>query len=252
MAEKTFGAREIIFKEDEMADVAYVIRKGSVEILKRGDSGEIKLADLKEGEIFGEMGLFDPKSPRSATARTTSETVVDVISEQELRELLDQCPKRVLPIIISVFERLRQTNQRVKSREQATALLESDFSKIVVEPAGEFPGSTFTPVEMPIAHLPFRIGGYPMDGEVKRSAGNHVNIACQGPPLLVSYSHCEVAIQEGKIYVRDMGSRFGTIVNDLPIGRGRGEYKAPIKKGENLIILGDKKTSPYKIRITCT
>lgn len=250
MAEKQFSAREIIFREGEMADVAYVIRSGAVEILKSGDSGEIKLADLKEGEIFGEMGLFDPKSPRSATARAKSELVVDIIAESELHEMIGQCPPRLVPIINGVFERLRQTNQRVKAKEQATAILESDTDKVVVRP-GEGMEGAFEPLEMPVAHLPLRIGGYPRDGEINRNRGNHINIPSDGPPLAVSANHCEIALQDGHLYLRDLGSRFGTVVNGFTVGRGKGEYKGSLQKGDNAVTLGDKKTSPYRLIVTC-
>lgn len=251
MAEKQFAAREIIFREGDMSDFAYVIRQGAVEILKQGDNGEIKLAEIGEGEIFGEMGLFDPKSPRSATARAKSDMLVDLISEDELHGMIDQCPPRLIPIINSVFERLRQTNQRIISKEQATAILESEVDKIIVKPANEALQSIISPFEMPIAHLPLRIGGYMKDGEINRSRGNHIYIPCEGPPLAVSANHCEIAIQDGKLYFRDLGSRFGSTVNGEEIGRGKGEYKGALQKGENLIIVGEKKTSPYHLTVIC-
>ncbi|MCH2547653.1 MAG: cyclic nucleotide-binding domain-containing protein [Alphaproteobacteria bacterium] len=250
MAEKQFAAREIVFKEGDTSDEAYVIRQGAIEILKHGDSGEVKLAELAEGEIFGEMGLFDPKSPRSATARAKGETLVDIITETELHEMIAQCPPRIVPIINGVFERLRQTNTRVKSKEQATAILESDVDTIVVSPASEALQETFAPFEMPIAHLPLRIGGYPKDAEAAPNKGTHVCIPCEGPPLLISTTHCEVAIQDGQLYLRDLGSRFGTVVNNTAIGRGKGEYKGSLQKGDNEVILGDKK-SPYHIKVSC-
>lgn len=234
-----------------MADVAYVIRLGTVEILKHGDSGEIKLAELSEGEIFGEMGLFDPKSPRSATARTVTETVVDLISDQELQAMINQSPPRLIPIITSVFERLRASNQRISSHEQATVLLETDISKIIVSPASEILVNQFQPMEMPVAHLPFKIGGYAQNGEINRTKGNHLYLASDGPPLTVSASHCEIVVQDGGIFLRDLGSRFGTTVNGTTIGRGKGHYKTPLQKGDNYVLLGEKKTSPYYLNVTC-
>ena len=251
MAEKTFADRDIIFTEGDMADMAYVIRSGEVDILKHGDSGEIKLATIKEKEVFGEMGLFDPASPRSATARAKGEVVVDIISSDELHEMVNQCPPRLMPIITSVFDRLRATNQRVQSKEQATALLESEFDKVIVSPDSETVQDMFQPIEMPIAHLPLKIGGYEQGIEVDRANTNHVKIASEGPPLMVSDTHCDIAIVDGKLYLRDLGSRFGTVVNDFPIGRGRGHYKVALQKGKNKVILGEKKRSPYHIIVEC-
>lgn len=250
MPEKQFAARDIIFNEGDMSDMAYVIRSGAVEILKHGDSGDIRLAELGEGQIFGEMGLFDPRSPRSATARAKTDTVLDVISEAELREMIGQCPPRLIPIIVSVFERLRATNTRVKQKEQATVILESDVDKIVVTPTGDAVDGQFSQMEMPVAHLPFKIGGYPIGGDKSHAAGNHLVLATEGPPLTVSRYHGEVAVVDGKLYFRDLGSRHGTVVNGTVIGRGKGAYSAPLQKGDNDIILGDKKSSAYRIKVS--
>lgn len=252
MTEKSFAEREVIFQEGDISDVAYVIRSGSVDILKHGDSGEIKLAELAAGEVFGEMGLFDPKSPRSATARARENTLVDIISSEDLHQMIGQCPPRLMPIINSVFERLRQTNQRVKQKEQATALLEIDAERVVVSPASEHIGALMQPVEMPVAHLPLKIGGYLAGSDSgTRAKGNQVNIPSDNAPLAVSVNHCEVIVLDGGLYVRDLGSRFGTVVNGQPIGRGKGKYRAALQKGENLVILGDKKTSLYRLTVTC-
>ncbi|MGB1539952.1 MAG: cyclic nucleotide-binding domain-containing protein [Rickettsiales bacterium] len=252
MAEKKFAAKEVIFKEGDASDVAYVIRTGKVDILKHGDSGEVKLATLKEEDIFGEMGLFDPKSPRSATARTAEDTVLDIITAEELHDMIQQCPKRLMPIINTVFDRLRSSNQRIKSREQATAILDVDVDNITVSPTSEALEGAFEPMVMPVGHLPFRIGGFDADDSRSRSSkNNHLSIASEGPPLTVSSNHCEVIVEDGGLYLRDLGSRFGTTVNGFSIGRGKGVYKASLQKGDNTVILGDKKTSPYTITINC-
>lgn len=251
MAEYRIPARQVIFREGDPVDAAYAIREGSVEILTHGEHGEIKLAELQAGEVFGEMGLFDAMTNRSATARTVTETVVDVITGEDFREMIADCPPRILPIFFSLLSKLRAANLRVKEKEQTVVLLETDISSIIISPAAELPHGNFAPVELPVAHLPLRIGGYQAHGDRSKSAGNHVNIASDGPPLMVSASHCEIMIENGQIYVRDMASRFGTIVNHTSIGRGRGTYKAPLQNGENTLILGDKKLSPYHITVSC-
>ncbi|MBN67527.1 MAG: hypothetical protein CMM94_08200, partial [Rickettsiales bacterium] len=55
MNTKHVAPKEIIFREGEMGDAAYIIRSGSVEILKHAAHGDIQLAVLESGELFGEM-----------------------------------------------------------------------------------------------------------------------------------------------------------------------------------------------------
>ncbi|MDR0663046.1 MAG: cyclic nucleotide-binding domain-containing protein [Spirochaetaceae bacterium] len=56
-----------IFFEGEPSTGMFIIRKGSIKIIKIVDDKEVTLAVLKSGDIMGEMGLIDSK-PRSATA----------------------------------------------------------------------------------------------------------------------------------------------------------------------------------------
>ena len=61
---------QIIFHQGAQGDYALLIEKGQVEIFhKKSDDLEIHLAVLGEGELFGEMALFDTNI-RSAGART--------------------------------------------------------------------------------------------------------------------------------------------------------------------------------------
>ncbi|MCZ6764563.1 MAG: cyclic nucleotide-binding domain-containing protein, partial [Alphaproteobacteria bacterium] len=67
MQRKTFDAGETIFKTGDNSDLAYLIIVGGVDISVQGEAGEVKVASLKPGEVFGEMGLIDA-GPRSADA----------------------------------------------------------------------------------------------------------------------------------------------------------------------------------------
>lgn len=249
MAEKQFAAGEAIFREDDISDVAYIVRQGKVEFFTKSNGVEVKSSEAKEGDAFGEMALLDPGSPRVATARAKGDLVVDVVSNEEFHALLDECPARLIPIVATVFERIQASNQRIKAKESIEAVLEMDAEKVIITPANEAMQEVFSNVEMVISHLPLRVGGFAKDSDNSKKS-NHLSIPCEGPPLAVSANHFEIAVQDGGIYVRDLGSRFGTSVNGFTIGRGRGEYKAALEKGENQVILGDKKTSPYQLTVT--
>lgn len=59
---------EIICTEGEKGNAMYVIKSGKVRITKNTPAGNVKIATLNKGEIFGEMALFD-KLPRAAQQR---------------------------------------------------------------------------------------------------------------------------------------------------------------------------------------
>ncbi len=76
---KGFGAGEIIFREGDKGNVAYVVQTGSVEVYRTTGAGEKVLGTIAKGGIFGEMALIDDE-PRMASARAIEETTVFVVS----------------------------------------------------------------------------------------------------------------------------------------------------------------------------
>ncbi len=89
--ERVFAAGEFIFEEGQVGDFAYVLVSGEVEITKLSKGDFIKLMDVKEGALFGEMALID-KSVRSASARAVTDVVVREIDEKALMAYIKQSP----------------------------------------------------------------------------------------------------------------------------------------------------------------
>lgn len=249
MTEKTIAAGEILFREGDAANEAYIIRQGKIEVLKHAQHGEVLLATLQEGDVLGELALFEQGMPRSATARAKTDIACDVITREEFEQLLGQCPPRVMPVIMMVLDRLRSSNKRISESEAASIILDVDISSVTVMSLNEPP--LFETIEVPVARLPLKIGGYEVEtGLEKKHQQNNINIACAEMPPIVSAQHCQVEIHEGGLHLRDLGSRFNTIVNGKEIGRGKGSYILPLQKGENRLQLGGA-SSPIQIKVEC-
>ena len=104
-----FPSDTIIFQQGDVGDKLYLIVEGFVEIWK-SEGQEIKgsrLARLKQGEIFGEMALFD-KEPRSASAITslTKETKMFVWEETDLIRVLQANPELGVKVLINFLKKL--------------------------------------------------------------------------------------------------------------------------------------------------
>lgn len=88
-----FEAGQYIFREDEEADSAFIIKSGRIEITRAKNGGESVMAILKPGEMFGEMALIDDL-PRMASARACDGPVtLYVISRDELNMQLASSPR---------------------------------------------------------------------------------------------------------------------------------------------------------------
>ena len=72
---RKYEAGEVVIKENDTGDTAYVIERGRVEITKEREGQKIHVAYLNAGETIGEMSMIDDK-PRSATVTATEETTV--------------------------------------------------------------------------------------------------------------------------------------------------------------------------------
>lgn len=247
MTLQTFQPKELIFREDEPGEAAYIIRSGQVEILKHAEHGEVQLAVLETGDVFGEMALFEPRNTRSASARALNTLEVEVITDDAFRVMLGQVPETMQKMVGAIMMRLRDTNQRLATRERATVVLDGAIEKIILRPGSD--RVVFEPVELLAANLPYSIGGYPQGEESPRH--NDLDLPTDGPPLMISQKHLRLERRDGEVYAVDMGARFCTIVNGKVIGRGKVDTKAQLQIGENRITLGDH-TSPYKLILECS
>jgi CRP/FNR family cyclic AMP-dependent transcriptional regulator len=103
----SFREGQEIFKEGEPGDVMYIIRQGMVQIW----AGNMVLATLRDGDIFGEMALIDNK-PRSATAVALSDCKVLPVDAERFTFLVQETPYFALEVLRIMAERLRAMNQR--------------------------------------------------------------------------------------------------------------------------------------------
>lgn len=87
---KIFPAGTTIFAEGETGTVAYIILRGSVTLFTGRETGKQRaLAELKPGQMFGMHALM-AGARRSATAFTAQGCEVMAVSEEKLKQKLDE------------------------------------------------------------------------------------------------------------------------------------------------------------------
>jgi len=109
---KLYSNGEVIFKEGQEGDRMYVIQTGSVKITKKSPAGDMPIAVLESGDIFGEMALFD-KLPRSATAVAMGDTRVLTIDKEKLFQTISRDPTLAFRIISSMSHRIRRLDDEL-------------------------------------------------------------------------------------------------------------------------------------------
>ncbi|MEE2998371.1 MAG: HlyD family type I secretion periplasmic adaptor subunit [Pseudomonadota bacterium] len=122
MAPKNFYPKGgYVFREGESADYAYILKEGTVEIVKTAADGDLVLVTLSEpNTIFGEMALIDGE-PRSAGARAAEDSTIDEVKEDEFLRYIEKNSSAALRIMKTLSSSLRDAN---KAASQAGAILE--------------------------------------------------------------------------------------------------------------------------------
>ena len=107
-----------LFQEGVTPDAMYVINKGRLAITKQKGNAFITLAELKTGDLLGEMTFFD-KSPRSAGARAAMDgTEVIELPFSALDKQWDSLPGWVKSIVKAINGHLRTANIRIRQLEK--------------------------------------------------------------------------------------------------------------------------------------
>jgi CRP-like cAMP-binding protein len=109
---RIYADGEVIFKEGDIGNVMYVIHSGKVRITKKTDTGDIMLAILDTGEIFGDMALFD-RLPRSATATAMGEARILSIDKKKLFSTISRDPTLVFKTLESMSRRIRKLDEEL-------------------------------------------------------------------------------------------------------------------------------------------
>ena len=99
---------DTIITEGIMSNNAYVILKGKVRVTQKVDKKIVTVATLKEGEVFGEMGLIS-ETVRSANIAAIGEVTVGVIDKELFNQVMNDLPNGMKPILSALVERLRIT-----------------------------------------------------------------------------------------------------------------------------------------------
>lgn len=101
----TVPAGDVIFRQGEEGRVAYIIERGKVEVSIDQDGRKTVIAELGDGEIFGEMSIIDD-APRSATVTALTETELVVVQRARFQKPIaaaNPLMKLLLRVVLSRF-----------------------------------------------------------------------------------------------------------------------------------------------------
>ena len=110
---RSYERGEVIFREGDSGDTCYVVKTGSVSVMREHQDGRvIALAELRPGQIFGELAMFDHET-RSATVETLEPTTTVALLAGDVQRILKSHPEIGVKMLAALASRLRRANERL-------------------------------------------------------------------------------------------------------------------------------------------
>ena len=120
-----FKKGEIIIREGERSDCAYVLESGMAEVSKSLPNGEQQFVGiLFPDDIFGELGLIDGL-PRSATVKALEYCRLRKLTQDTFGSLARNNPQALMPILKILVNRLRCTLRLLDKLEKKQVTTET-------------------------------------------------------------------------------------------------------------------------------
>jgi hypothetical protein len=246
VTEYRYSAGEVIFAEGAPTDYVYLLKDGTVELVRQMPNGPLIIALLRTGALFGEFGL-DEATTRQVTARALGPVAVEAIPRRAFSaafkslfaagEAVPTMPHIELPPEAAV-EAKPENSGRARQASYAALRLVADSAYL---------GPQMPKDGVVVTEMPFRIGRESTRGESGPPLATHLSFADEEPFQL---SRVHFAIDDAALgpMVVDCGSRLGTLVNGQPIGNRAEDMHAPLNRGENLVVAGGS-SSPFRFKV---
>jgi CRP-like cAMP-binding protein len=227
---KIYSDGEIIFREGDPGEAMYVIQSGKIRITKKTESGEVTIATLQKGEIFGEMAIFD-RQPRSATVVASGDARVLSVDKKKLFSTISRDPTLVFKMIESMSQRIRKLDSELTRLKKDNADLlhlyvgVDETCKLILEEAKNIiaadNGSVML-LDNEGKYLTIRAAfGSEAESKVRLAIGEGIagNVLRTGKEELINNVSLESRFVPGAVSIRSMlcvtlgynGSNFGVI-----------------------------------------
>ncbi len=121
LAIKDVPASTELFHKGDTGDAMYLIETGRVRIsIFDEDRKEITLAELAQGDFFGEMSIIDGRQ-RSADAKVIEDARLAILSRPNFLAFVRSNPDVALGMLGALTDRLRRTDELIRSRVSRNA-----------------------------------------------------------------------------------------------------------------------------------
>lgn len=242
---------ELILREGDPADCAYLIEAGRVAVRRSSGAQQVQLAVLGAGEWVGEMGVIAEK-PRSASVVALEPCTLRRIEPDQLLDTLQSDRQTAITFLRMLMERLRHADARLSQLERPLTAASAHeppagqpisqvrLMALTTEAQAALGGMS----EQLISSLPCRIGRSHEDP----LSCNDLSLHDQRP-YRISRHHLLLCLERGQLAIYDRGSSLGCWVRGQLLG-GPSSFDGPVfvdGQGAELVI--GPADSPLRFRL---
>jgi len=121
LSDKIVPRNTRLFRRGDTGNAMYLIESGRVRIsIHDNDKQELTLAELAQGDFFGEMSIIDGRQ-RSADAQVIEDARLAILSRDAFLSFVRTNPDIALKMLSALTDRLRRTDDLLRSRVSRNA-----------------------------------------------------------------------------------------------------------------------------------
>jgi len=235
------SAGDVIYRQGDPSACVFFVEDGEVEVRVGvgASADEVALATLGKGEILGEMGVI-----RNCVRSTTLVCVTDVrLMRIEGADFLKTFggPDGVgLKLLRMICDRLTATSRGAGDARPSLQASRKDVGEIRILGASPEMEHMLGPTGVVVGHLPFEVGRAP--GMALAAEQDRIGLPIPGASSQLAERHFRIELgAKGGLWLRDLESRYGCIVNGKRISafeRIEQGPRAPLLIGDNTVVAG--------------
>lgn len=123
LSETLYSAGAQIVGPGSPEGLMYIVKSGWASVQVHG----VAVEEIREGGIFGEMGVVDPR-PHTATVYAVADTSVFIVTQSQFLQIIGHSPAFALRVMKVLARRVRAMNARVKSQAPEIAELAPELA----------------------------------------------------------------------------------------------------------------------------
>jgi len=237
MKEVQYPADTIVYSEGDESNCAFVITSGEIEVTRMAGDTVVPLTILRAGQIFGEVGIIRNR-PRSTTTRALTDATLVIITREDFDKAFGNDNPLALTILRLLCERLSAVTQRIyEGQINAVAAAATTVTEVQLRPGTPAVESQIGHEGIVISHFPFRVGRRAVAGDPTSRTEAELLLRTT-KQYEMAPEHFVIEKRDGRLFLRDLGTVLGTLVNGVRVASFEQTDTAPLKPGVNRIVVG--------------